>query len=236
LDRFLQVNNIAERQFDSNKGEKRVMKTLSALCGVAVLIPGAMLAQQEVSRFTFGGGAGFTTPVSSTSRNVDVGWNIRGGAGVNFNSYLGAMLDVGYDSMGINTDALNNLGFGGGRLSVFSATINPVVHVMPKTSPVDLYVTAGGGYYRLNQDFTQPGVAVGSGFNPFFGFYPVAFQTNVVVSSYSVNKPGWDAGVGVSFGHKWGGKFFAEARYNRIMGGAGNTYAEYVPVTFGFRK
>jgi hypothetical protein len=207
------------------------MKTFSVFCGLVIMVPGAMIAQ-EAPHFTFGGGAGFTTPVSTTSRNLDTGWNIRGGAGINFTSHLGAMLNVGYDSMGVNTAALNNLGFGGGRMSVFSATIDPVVHLLPK-GPVDFYVTGGGGYYRLNQDFTQPGVAVGSGFNPFFGFFPVAVPTNVIVSSYSVNKPGFDVGAGVSFGHKWGGKFFAEARYNRIFAG---TYTEYIPVTFGFRK
>jgi hypothetical protein len=118
-------------------------------------------------------------------------------------------------------------------MSVLSATINPIVHLIPK-GPVDLYVTGGGGFYRQNQDFTQPGVAVGTGFNPFFGFYNVAVPTNVVVASYSVNKPGIDVGAGVAFGHKWGGKFFAEARYNRIF--TGTYYTEYIPVTFGFRK
>jgi hypothetical protein len=95
-------------------------------------------------------------------------------------------------------------------------------------------VTGGGGYYRQNQDFTQPGVAVGTGFDPFFGFYRQAFGTNIVVSSYSVNKPGIDAGAGIAFGSKWGGKFFAEARYNRIFNG--NYHTDYIPVTFGFRR
>lgn len=91
---------------------------------------------------------------------------------------------------------------------VFSATLNPIVHLMPRSS-TDIYLTGGGGYFRQNQDFTQPGVANGIGFDPFFGLYPFATPVNVVVSSYSVNKPGIDAGAGISFGKKWGGKFFA---------------------------
>jgi len=121
---------------------------------------------------------------------------------------------------------------GGGSLNVFSATLNPIVHVAPH-GPVDVYFTGGGGLYRQNRDFTQPGITRGVGFDPFFGFYPYAAPVDVVVSSYSVVKPGIDAGMGVAFGSKWGGKFFGEARYNRIF--LGNRHTDYVPVTFGFR-
>ena len=152
---------------------------------------------------------------------------------MNFTSHIGADLDFGYDSMGIKSSVLNNLGYGGGNVDVFSLTLNPIVHLNPK-GPVDVYITGGGGYYRQYQNFTQPSVAYGSGFDPFFGLYPVAFPTNVIVSSYSVNKPGIDAGMGITFGNKWGGKFFAEARYNRIF--IGNYHTDYIPVTFGFRR
>jgi hypothetical protein len=41
---------------------------------------------------------------------------------------------------------------------VFSLTLNPIVHLTPKSN-VDIYVTGGGGYYRQNRDFTQPGIS-----------------------------------------------------------------------------
>jgi hypothetical protein len=53
--------------------------------------------------------------------------------------------------------------------------------------------------------------------------------------SYSVNKPGLDVGAGVAFGSKWGGRFFAEARYVHIYSGAGY-HTDCPPVTFGFRR
>ena len=204
-----------------------------ALFGILAGFTGA-LGAQEFPRFSVAAGAGFTTPVGRTSANVDTGWNVRGGAGVNFSPYFGANIEAGYDSLGISTNVLSNLGYGGGNLSVFSATLNPIVHLVPK-SKVDVYLTGGGGYYRVNQDFTQPGVAIGTGFSPFFGFYQAPFATNVVVSSYSMNKPGIDMGAGIAFGSKWGGKFFAEARYNRIFTG-NDRHIDYVPVTFGFRR
>jgi hypothetical protein len=207
------------------------MKYFCVWC-VAAFVSGALSAQ-ETPRFAVSGGAGFSMPVGNTGRNLDTGWNVRAGAGINFSPYVGAMLDLGYDSMGIQSGVLNNLGYGGGNLNVFSATLNPIIHLMPKGN-VDVYVTGGGGFFHQNQQFTQPSVSVVSGFNPFFGFFPVAVPTNVVVAEYSMNKPGIDVGAGVAFGKKWGGKFFAEARYNRIF--TGNYHTDYLPITFGFRR
>jgi len=201
---------------------------LSTLIGAA-----GILGAQETPRFTFAAGAGFTTPVGHTSRATDVGWNVSGGAGVNIAPHVGLMLDASYNSLGVNSDRLGSLGYGGGNVNVFSVTLNPVVHVLPK-GPVDLYLTGGGGYYRQSLTFTQPGVQNGIGFDPFFGFYPYSAGVNIVVSEYSVNKPGVDAGAGLAFGSKWGGKFFAEARYHRIF--LGNRHTDFVPVTFGFRR
>ena len=164
------------------------MKSI-ALFGILAGVAGTLCAQEN-PKVSFVAGAGFTTPVGRTSNMVDTGWNVRGGVGYNFSPHIGAMVDIGYDSMGVSSPTLTNLGFGGGSLSVFSVTLNPVVHLLPKGS-TDIYITGGGGYYRQNQDFTQPGVANGVGFDPFFGFYPYAAAVDIVVASYSVNKPEW---------------------------------------------
>src|SRR5437764_8027996 len=110
--------------------ETRVMKKFALFAGLALFITGAAIAQ-EVPRFAVSGGAGFTTGVGDTGTRLDTGWNVRGGVGVNFSPHLGVMLDVGYDSMGVTSTELGNLGFGGGNMNIFSATINPVVHLMP---------------------------------------------------------------------------------------------------------
>jgi outer membrane protein with beta-barrel domain len=205
-----------------------------ALAACAGLWMAGSLSAQEFSRFAFGAGAGFTTAVGDTGTRTDLGWNVRAGAGVNFNPYIGVMVNAGYNNLGINSSALANIGVPGGRMSVFSATLDPVIHLTPKRH-FDLYVTGGGGLFHRYQEFTAPSVAVTTGFDPFFGFFPVALSANQVLASYSVNKPGIDAGVGVAFGSKFHGKFFAEARYNRIFMGDNFPDTEYIPVTFGFR-
>jgi hypothetical protein len=205
------------------------MKALSlTLCGLAAI---GVSSAQETSHFAFTVSGGFTTPVGNTGRYVDDGWNVGGGVGYNFNSWVGALVDLNYNSMGINSTTLQGVGAPGGGLHVFSATLDPIVHLTPK-SHFDLYVTGGGGMYRRQQDFTQPTAVVVPGFNPFFGFYPTAAAGSQVLSSYSSIKPGIDAGVGIAFGSVWHGKFFAEARYNRIIDAY---HTDYVPVTFGFR-
>jgi len=191
------------------------------------------LSAQEGSPFTFDIGAGFTQPVGHTGRELDEGWNIGAGAGFNFSQYVGAKVDVGYNSFGIDSATLSNLGFPGGGVHVFSATLDPIVHLNPH-GHFDVYVIGGGGLYHEYWEFTQPSVATIAGFNPFFGFYTAAVPTTQILASYSVNKPGVDIGAGIAFGTKWHGKFFAESRWDHIFIG-GSRHVDYVPVTFGFR-
>jgi hypothetical protein len=202
--------------------------------GMFAVVAGTLSAQ-EFPKVTFNAGAGFTTPMGDTTGgNLDTGWNVQAGVGYNFLPWVGANLDFAFNNMGVNSSTLGNLGYGGGTLQVFSVTFDPIIHLTPKHK-VDLYVTGGGGYFREEQQFTDPGVATGYFGDPFFGYYPAQYTTNFVVSSYSVNKPGLDGGVGVQFGSKWGGHFFAEAKYVRIFSGGG-VQTDYVPVTFGFRR
>jgi len=171
--------------------------------------------------------------VGNTGRHLDEGWNIRGAAGFNFSQYVGLMLQADYNRFGINGATLQSAGFPDGNLGIFSATLNPIVHVTPR-SRFDVYLIGGGGLYRRTQEFTQPGLAAVTGFDPFFGFYRTAVPTTQVLSSYTVNKPGLNGGAGIAFGSKWHGKFFAEARYHRIFMNE-NEHTDYVPVSFGFR-
>ena len=198
----------------------------------ATLLLGGLSAQ-EASRFTFDVGGGLTQPVANAGRHLDAGWNVKGGAGFNFNRYFGTMVDVGYNRFGINGTTLSNAGFPDGNLQVFSATLDPIIHLNPGHH-ADAYIIGGGGLYRLTQEFTQPSATTLLGFDPFFGFYNVTVPTTQILSSYTVNKPGVNLGAGFAIGTKWRGKFFAEAKYNRIFTG-NNRHADYIPVSIGFR-
>lgn len=208
------------------------MKNLVLASCLGLLWIGSLSAQ-EVSRFSFDIGAGFSQPVGNTGRQLDTGWNVEGGGGFNFGAYVGTMIDLRFNSFGINSMTLNNLGFPGGNVHVFSATLDPIVHLTPH-SHFDVYLTGGGGLFHEYQDFTQPAVAAVSGFNPLFGFYTAGIPVNQVLASYSVNKPGIDAGAGIAFGSTLHGKFFAEARYDRMFMTNGY-HLDYLPISFGFR-
>jgi hypothetical protein len=201
-----------------------IKKTLVSLIGI---VAAGALHAQEVPPFTFNVGAGFTNPIGTFGRYNDVGWNVQGGAGFNFNSWASLMADVGFNNMGINSNTLAYYGAPGGTAQIWSFTLDPVVHLTGKRR-FDLYVTGGGGDYRVQSQLTTPA----GGFVPTpFGAVP-AFG-NYVLSSYSVNKPGFDAGLGVNLGSKWRAKFYAEAKYNRIY--TSNGVTDFIPVTFGMR-
>jgi hypothetical protein len=84
---------------------------------------------------------------------------------------VGANIDFGFDNMGVNSATLTDLGYGAGRVRVFSATLDPIIHLTPKQR-VDLYLTGGGGYFWEQQQFRNPGLATGVFGDPFFGYYP----------------------------------------------------------------
>jgi hypothetical protein len=189
------------------------------------LFLGGILSAQENSHFTFDIGGGFTQSVGNTGRSVDNGWNIGAGAGWNFTPYVGALVQTNYNSMGFNSTTLSNIGAPGGGVHVFSATIDPIVHLHPH-GHFDPYIVGGAGLYHEYQDITAPALIPG-----YFGYY----QGQQILGSYSVNKPGANIGAGFAFGTKWHAKFYAEARWNHVFGAYGGPRMDYVPVTFGVR-
>jgi opacity protein-like surface antigen len=208
------------------------MKSLVFASGLGILLGISALAQ-EVPPFTFNLGAGFTHPVGNTGRALDAGWNGTVGAGFNFNSHFGANLQFNFNQLGINRTTLDNFGAPDGLMRVWSLTVDPIVHLNHR-GPLDVYLVGGGGLYHRYHEFTEPSVAVVPVFDPLFGFFPAAIPANNVLASYSVYKPGWNGGAGLSFGTPWKAKFFAEARYHQMF--MSNTPdVKFVPVTFGFR-
>jgi hypothetical protein len=207
------------------------MKRFALVCFAGIMGLASSNAQ-EFSKFSFDIGAGFVAPAGGTATYLDTGWGVRAGVGANFSPHLGIMLNLGYDSMGINSTTLANVGVPGGDVNIFHATIDPVVRLAPK-GRFNFYLTGGGGLFHRYQEFSAPTVVTTGAYIPFFGFYPVSFGANQILSSYSVNKPGFDVGGGVEIGALGHGKFFTEAKWEHMFLAGGHT--DYIPVSFGFR-
>ncbi|HVW08522.1 MAG TPA: outer membrane beta-barrel protein [Bryobacteraceae bacterium] len=180
--------------------------------GIAVVCAAGLSAQEGVSKFTMQIGAGFSQGVGHSGKDLDLGWNIGGGAGVNFNRHVGVLVDVSQQVMGTPVGLTGNLSVAGGQMRVFSATLDPVYH-LGRGAHADFYATGGGGMFRRS-------------------FAPA--YTQLLRSDYSVIKPGFDAGLGLAFGAPWHGKFFAEARYEHVFDN-NRFFTNYIPVTFGLR-
>ena len=206
---------------------KKIAFYLVSLCAAG--IP----AFAQFTNFTGFVGGGFTTPVNPIGSRVDTGWNITAGAGYNVNHHFGMMLDFIYTENGINRRFLDQVQAPDGTTRIWGFTLDPIIHVTQE-GPVDFYVTGGGGIYHRTVEYTQPVIAQGVFFDPWWGFYPAAFGTNQVIGSYGQYKGGINGGVGMSF--KLGSskvKAFAEARYHHIY--TRNVGTDIIPVTFGFR-
>ena len=208
------------------------MKNL--LLAASSLLMAGIVGAQEVPRFTFNVGGGFTQTVGGTSRRLDsTGYNLGAGAGVNLHPNLSLLLDFNYNGLGVNQATLSTLGFPDGNVRLWSLTLNPVVHIN-RSGPVSVYFIGGGGLYQRTQEFTQPAIATVTAYDPFFGFGSFGVPVNQVLSSYTVNKPGVNGGMGLNFGTKWSAKFYAEARYHRMFL-SGDRHMDFIPVTFGLR-
>jgi len=203
------------------------MKRFALTCCIGILAIASANAQ-EFHRYSFDIGFGFTTPAGYTSNFLNEGWNVRGGAGINFSQHIGAMINVGFEDMGIGGVTLIAAGATGGTVHVFHATLDPVYHISPN-SRIDVYVTGGGGVFHRYQNFDGPAVATTGAYNQFFGLY----GGSSVPNPYSTVRPGFDVGAGLStraFGRT---KVFLEARWDHMFLNNGST--DFLPVTVGLR-
>ncbi len=174
-------------------------------------------------------------PLNPIARRIDNGWNVSAGAGVT-GRWAGVNLNFTYNDFGINQAALDAVQAPNGSTRIWAFTLDPVVHVRrSENSPVDFYITGGGGIYHRTVEFTQPAVATVTVFDPWWGaFYPTDILTNQVIGSYSVYKGGVDGGAGLNFrlGHSRA-KLFAEAKFHHMFTRRVDT--NFIPVTIGLR-
>jgi len=205
-----------------------------AVASLMIVLACPLFAQDEHPTVRFGGsiGAGFTNPVYSTGHRLDTGWNIGASAGANVGDHFGLLGEFMFNRFGVNSATLSSLEFPAGNMNLWSLTMQPVFY-LNHGGRVDGYITGGGGWYHRLTEFTQPSVATFTGFDPFFGFFPVDVPTNEVLTSHSVNKGGLNLGAGLTFGIPHGAKMFMEARYHHMYTRPNAT--TLLPVTFGVR-
>ena len=208
-------------------------KSLRAICGLAVIAMAVPSFAQ--SRFTVSMGGGPTVPGKHTGRHFDTGFNLTAGVGVHPARAFGLMAEFGFYNMAINRTSLTNIGVPNGSGRMYSLTLNPMVHLVPR-GIFDVYLTGGAGYYRRTIEFTQPSSAIATGFDPFYGaFFPVEIPTTTVLGSFTQNKGGINGGAGVAIrlGADSRSTLFAESRYHHVYTTPVRT--NIIPVTFGFR-
>lgn len=168
-----------------------------------------MIGRWGGATFRIGGGAAM--PLSDTKDAFKTGFDGTIGVGYHPGTWpVGIRFDGNYDRLagkeitsGGNTFTLDNQAIWSGA--------GELVFGLPPMMAVSPYVVGGGGIYH----FTNFGA--GNGTNTDAG---------------SVNKFGWNAGGGISFGFG-GASLFVETRYTKVNMGSGNGSVTFLPVILG---
>jgi hypothetical protein len=197
------------------------------------------------SRIAIEAGAGFTAPIANTAHGWETyGYNIKAGAGWNFNKHLGVLLEYQWNRDKIPGSTLTQLAISsgsptplGGNVNTWSFTLDPIYY-FPVTPRMGAYVTGGGGFYRKVTNFTAPGLTYVCYFYCYAGYVPTT------VAHSSSNQGGLNIGAGFywKLNEDSRMKLFAEARYTWVDSPTsspsdpyGSGTSSLIPVTFGVR-
>jgi hypothetical protein len=198
------------------------------------------------SHVAFEAGGGFTAPVGNTTHGWETyGYNLRFGAGWNFNKWFGTLIEYQWNRDKIPGSTLTTLaidsGIGqpiNGNVNIWSFTIDPIIY-LPVTHAFGGYVTGGGGFYRKVTNFTALSLGEVCQFYCYIGYFPST------IAHSSSNQGGLNIGVGgywKAFGEDSNMKLYAEARYVWVDSPVASPQDPYgsgtsgtIPVTFGVR-
>ena len=192
------------------------------------------------SHLSFEGGGGADAPIGADSKVITWGPQVTLGAGWKFTRHLSALVEYQFIDDKLPAYLTRQVGSVGGNAHIWSFTVDPVYDLFPKRAS-DIYLTGGGGFYRKLTSFTDPQPVT------YCYYFCYGGYQNVVVSHFSSNQGGWNAGFGLS--HRLGSpdmggvsrlRVYMEARYLWIdtpgkgsAQGLGRT--ELVPITIGLR-
>jgi hypothetical protein len=201
------------------------------LLAIGLLQPGNAAA--EWGWLAAKAGAGYTQPVGGINARLKGGFNFNGGAGLNLGPYVSVLAEFTHLNNGLSDRFRRQNDIPGGSMRVNAVTISPVLRIAGdrRVSP---YITGGFGWYRRTVEITTPTTQLVTFFDPWFGFYAAEVPVNQILSSYTTNKGGWNAGAGfdVKFGDSRA-KLFAEARYHYVS--TRPVATEMLPITVGVR-
>jgi len=193
------------------------------------------LAQEEPEHhFSANIGGGFTAITGSEAGKLDHGGNFQAGAGYFFNRYFGVTGNFMFNGLGITGSELARLNQPDGNARVYTFTVDPTLRAR-LGSRANVYVLAGGGYFRRTVQFTQPTLAQTVIFDPWWGYFgPGLIPVNQVLGSFTSNSGAFDVGAGINIRPTSARLYlYIESRYMR--GFTSNSDTSVVPIVFGVR-
>ncbi|HEY0309259.1 MAG TPA: hypothetical protein VGB94_13945, partial [Acidobacteriaceae bacterium] len=189
---------------------------------------------------------GISQAAGAAKKYQNLGWNVHLGGGMNFNRWIGALIEYDFNDFGVRNSEMQTL-FGSnykstglyGRVHIWSFTVDPIVKYH-RTEQTEEYLIGGGGYYRTRSRFSAPA----NGTNGAAG----GLNPTHLVDAVADNAWGMNIGTGIMWKVSYleDAKYFAEARYVWVNGpplpddsnklyGVSTQRTGYFPVTVGIR-
>src|SRR5262249_29636356 len=135
--------------------------------------------------FNVGGGGSLT---NGATRNF-----VRGGGGVaavgvarNSNRYLGLRADFQWDNLPLRNSALHLAQAPGGRSSVYSIMVDPIINI-PATKLWSGYAVFGPSYYHRTGKLDSSSAVPGSACNPFWDWWGSCSAGSISLSGKFLN-------------------------------------------------
>ncbi|HWG59268.1 MAG TPA: outer membrane beta-barrel protein [Candidatus Acidoferrales bacterium] len=205
---------------------------IAALLAMAIA-PCARAQDQPEHRFTGNFGGGYSPLLGDLHNDLNNGWHVSFGGGVNLTNRFSLGGEVMYNAFGVSQRVLNEAAVPAADAHLWAFTLEPRLDFAPERR-VSAYLVGGVGYYRRVLEFTQPTVAAVTIFDPFFGFFNVLVPANQVLGTIVRGGVGGNAGFGLEFRvGDMGTKLFVESRFHYAE--TGDVPTRIIPITIGIR-
>jgi hypothetical protein len=189
-----------------------------------------------------GVGGGTSLPLGEAKDDWKTGWAVFVPVGYDWPSWFGVRVDGSYEHWAGKTEGFTT--YGAYKLTGLNADLKARVPLTAGGTVIQLYGLAGGNFDHLSYGESGSGAYRIARGGPTASRAPVARPSAAVAASAlqqvdgseTMNKVGWNAGAGLSFG--WGvTSLLVESRYFSVSaeGGTLKWYPVVAAITYSFR-
>jgi Outer membrane protein beta-barrel domain len=202
-----------------------------------VFIYGLLTLPASAQGFNFNIGAGPGFPLGKTSDFASTSYNFVVGGGPNLISHVKLNTEFMFEGLPVQRSIIDQLGLSNVKGRLYSLTGNVLIG-SSIGGRKNVYLIAGGGWYRRTVEAKQKVLTVGEICEPWWWWDAQCvngiISTEVTIGSRTSSAGGFNVGGGLTFPlGESRANFYAEVRYHRAF--TMNVETNVLPLTFGLR-